>query len=135
MNLHGMSASRMGKLIRSRELSPVELVQTQLARIDQLNPKLNAFVELRTELALAEARQAEMALQHDDAVGPLVCARQALEATVADPSACPHISAASAGLSRPPAEFPYQAIGLRARAPLRCSGWSGQWRERWQTWS
>src|SRR3954468_13601060 len=71
MNLHEMSASRMGKLIRSRELSPVELVQTQLARIDQLNPKLNAFVELRTELALAEARQAEMALQHGDAVGPL----------------------------------------------------------------
>src|SRR2546423_13636664 len=67
-------------------------------------------------------------------LSPLVCARQALEATVADPSACPHISAASAGLSRPPAEFPYQAIGLRARAPLRCSGWSGHWRERRQTW-
>ena len=61
----------MAELVRSREVSPVELVNAHLSRIERLNLKLNAFIELRTELALAEARAAETAVQRGHAVGPL----------------------------------------------------------------
>lgn len=61
----------MASLIRERKLSPVELVGAHFARIEALNPKLNAFIELRTESAMAEAQGAENAVQRGDAVGPL----------------------------------------------------------------
>src|SRR5690242_8118727 len=69
MNLHQLPASRMAELIRSRQISPVELVKTHLARIESLNPKLNAFIELRAEQALAEAEAAEKSLRRGDSVG------------------------------------------------------------------
>jgi len=36
------SLVEMAELVRSRQISPVELVEVHLARIEQLNPKLNA---------------------------------------------------------------------------------------------
>ena len=71
MNLHELPASRMAELVACRQVSPVELVQAHLERIGRLNPKLNAFIELRTDLALAEARSAEKAVQAGDALGRL----------------------------------------------------------------
>ena len=41
-----LSATEMARLVRRRELSPVELVEAHLARIEALNPRLNAFVEV-----------------------------------------------------------------------------------------
>lgn len=52
--------TELAELIRSGELSARELVQTSLDRIEQLNPELNAFVDVFAEEALAEA----------DAIGP-----------------------------------------------------------------
>jgi amidase len=55
------SASEQARLIRRRELSPVELVQTYLERIDRLDPQLNAYVTVDGDAALAQARDAEAA--------------------------------------------------------------------------
>jgi aspartyl-tRNA(Asn)/glutamyl-tRNA(Gln) amidotransferase subunit A len=53
-------AVELAKLIRNRDLSPVELIETTLSRIDSINPYLNAFVALRADEALKEAKaQAE----------------------------------------------------------------------------
>jgi aspartyl-tRNA(Asn)/glutamyl-tRNA(Gln) amidotransferase subunit A len=56
------SIAEIGKLFRKRKLSPVELTKLMLARIEQLNPKLNAYITLSAELALAQAKKAEREL-------------------------------------------------------------------------
>jgi amidase len=50
-------ATELAAMVRSGEVSSRELVETSLARIQQLNPKLNAFVEIDGERALATAEQ------------------------------------------------------------------------------
>ena len=57
--------------IRKGEISPVELTQQCLARIEQLNPKLNAFITVTAESALGEARQAERDIASGRWRGPL----------------------------------------------------------------
>jgi aspartyl-tRNA(Asn)/glutamyl-tRNA(Gln) amidotransferase subunit A len=59
------SIEEIGRLFRKRKLSPVELTKLMLARIEQLNPKLNAYITVTGELALAQAKKAESEL-----VGP-----------------------------------------------------------------
>lgn len=54
-----MSATRLAALIRRREISPVALVEAFIARIEAVNPRLNAVVGKRYEAARAEARAAE----------------------------------------------------------------------------
>lgn len=49
------SAVELANLIRNGVLSPVDLIETTLNRIESVNPKLNAFVAIRGEEALAEA--------------------------------------------------------------------------------
>jgi|SRR5215472_5761413 len=71
MELHQLALHQMADLLRSREISPVELVELHLARIERLNSHLNAFIELRTDSALMEARTAEKAAPRADTVGPL----------------------------------------------------------------
>ena len=56
------SIEQIGKLFRKRKLSPVELTKLMLARIEQLNPKLNAYITVTEELALAQAKKAEAEL-------------------------------------------------------------------------
>lgn len=51
--------ARQAELVREREVSPVELVDNCIARIEHLDPALNAFRAVFAERALAEARQAE----------------------------------------------------------------------------
>jgi aspartyl-tRNA(Asn)/glutamyl-tRNA(Gln) amidotransferase subunit A len=53
------SIARIGKLYRSRKLSPVELTRFLLARIESLNPKLNAYLTVCADLALKQAATAE----------------------------------------------------------------------------
>jgi len=61
----------MAEQIRQKKLSPIELVEAHLARIDELNPKLNAFVQVDAEGARNQARAAEDAVLRGDEVGPL----------------------------------------------------------------
>src|SRR5882762_8774837 len=56
------SIEEIGKLFRKRKLSPVELTKLMLARIERLNPKLNAYITITAELALAQAKKAELEL-------------------------------------------------------------------------
>jgi len=56
---------------RRKEFSPVELITAHLQRAQGLQPKLNAFVHLDAESALARARQAEAAMQRGEALRAL----------------------------------------------------------------
>lgn len=54
-----LPALEQARLVRDRKISPVELVELYLGRIEQLDPQLNAFVTLSSDRALDEARRAE----------------------------------------------------------------------------
>src|SRR5260370_35736252 len=69
--LHRRSLCVMASLVRTGEVSPVELVEAHLAQIEKLNPKLNAFVVVMTDEARRQAREAEAALGRGDGLGPL----------------------------------------------------------------
>src|SRR6266576_1341344 len=65
------SATELAAAIRRRELSCLEVMEAHLARIEAVNPLLNAIVTLDAELGLREAASADAALGRDDATGPL----------------------------------------------------------------
>jgi amidase len=65
------SATELAAAIRRRELSCVEVMQAHLARIEAVNPLLNAIVTLDPELGLREAAAADAALGRSEAPGPL----------------------------------------------------------------
>src|SRR3989440_2514575 len=65
-------ATELAALIRKKKVSPVEVLDAVLDRIERLNPKLNAFVTLTDEPARREAKAAERALSKKGArLGPL----------------------------------------------------------------
>jgi Asp-tRNA(Asn)/Glu-tRNA(Gln) amidotransferase A subunit family amidase len=57
--------------IHSKKISPVEIVDAHLRRIESLQPKLNAFVHLDAGAARAQARAAEAAVTQNQLLGPL----------------------------------------------------------------
>lgn len=65
------SIARLGKMVRDKQLSPVELTQTYLDRIESLDGQLGAFITVMKEQALAQANEAERAIQSGDCKGPL----------------------------------------------------------------
>src|SRR5690606_7831124 len=65
------SATAFATLLRAGQLSAVELVEWHLARIDRLNPSLNAFIAVDHEGALRAARAADDARAAGNALGPL----------------------------------------------------------------
>ena len=66
-----LSAQQLRRLYEARELSPVEVVAAQLARIEALDPKLNAFVTVTAEQALQQADAAERAFAASEVAPPL----------------------------------------------------------------
>ncbi len=58
-------------MVATKEISPVELVETHLEQIERLNPRLNAFVDVRAAAALQEARTAEKAVMKGEGIGPM----------------------------------------------------------------
>jgi len=66
-----LTLSEASELVRSGKVSPVELTQACLSRIEQLNPKLNAFITVTADSALAQAREAESEIQRGRWKGPL----------------------------------------------------------------
>ncbi|HXH85024.1 MAG TPA: amidase [Candidatus Tectomicrobia bacterium] len=66
-----MTATALAAQIRARALSVTEVVRAHLARIERVNPKVNAIVTLTAERALDEARAKDAALARGEAAGPL----------------------------------------------------------------
>ena len=62
---------RAGAAYRAAEVSPTELTQATLERIERLNPKLNAFLTVSAELAFEQARGAEAEIAAGNYRGPL----------------------------------------------------------------
>lgn len=58
-------------LIRTRQLSPVDLVRSVLERIERLQPRIHAYITVTAEQALARARQAEAEIARGEYRGPL----------------------------------------------------------------
>jgi Asp-tRNA(Asn)/Glu-tRNA(Gln) amidotransferase A subunit family amidase len=66
-----LSAVSMARQIRKKKISPIELANAHLAKIERLNPKLNAFVHVDAERVRREARKAEDEVMRGHALGPL----------------------------------------------------------------
>ena len=65
------SAVTIARNVREKKVSATEVVEAHLRRIEEVNPKLNAIVQLADERALAEARAADEALARGNVQGPL----------------------------------------------------------------
>ena len=65
------SISEISESLHRGSVSPVELAADCLARIEKLNPRLNAFITVTAESALAQAHQAEAEIRRQEWRGPL----------------------------------------------------------------
>ncbi len=66
-----LPAREQGALIRARKLSPVELTDAYLARIEALNPRTNAFITVTADVARRQAAAAEREIVRGRYRGPL----------------------------------------------------------------
>ncbi len=66
-----LPAVDMARQIREKKISPVELVDAHLAKIERLNQRLNAFVHVDAERDRRAARAAEVAVMSGETLGPL----------------------------------------------------------------
>jgi amidase len=69
-DLEFSSALAAAAAIKAKQVSSLELTRRMLARINRYNPKLNAFVYLMRDQALARAHEADAILSRGDHVGP-----------------------------------------------------------------
>ena len=69
--LCSLSISDAGRLLKSRKLSPRELTDAYLARIETFQPQLDAFVTITADLARKQARSAEREIGRGEYRGPL----------------------------------------------------------------
>ena len=65
------SAGTLSRLVQSKEVSPVDIIDAHLARIEATEPMLNSFITLLPEEARAAARRAEREIQSGNYKGPL----------------------------------------------------------------
>ena len=66
-----LSIAEAADLLRRKQISPVDLTRSCLARIEQLNPTINAFIMVMPDSALAEAHKAEDEISAGNWRGPL----------------------------------------------------------------
>ena len=64
-------ATKLAELIRTKQVSPVEVMGATLRRIATLNPRVNAFANLGEDRAMAQAKRAEAALMGGGPIGRL----------------------------------------------------------------
>ena len=70
-NLAYSTLDELRDLIRSKQVSPVEITQLFLRRIDELDQHLNSFLLVTHDIALRQAQAAEDAIMRGDEIGPL----------------------------------------------------------------
>lgn len=68
---HFLTVAQASRLIARRELSPVELARDLLARVEALDPLLDAYITVTGDLALRQARKAEREIVRGDYRGAL----------------------------------------------------------------
>lgn len=102
-DLHWLTLTQASGLIRSRKLSPVELTQICLSRIEGFNPALNAFITVTADSALAEAHKAEAEIRKGRWKGPLHGVPLALK-DLFDTAGVPTTAASDAFKGRVPAQ-------------------------------
>ena len=66
-----LPATVLARMLRDREMSAREVLQSHLRRIEAVNPTVNAIVTLVPEHAAARAAELDEAIAHGEAVGPL----------------------------------------------------------------
>jgi len=66
-----LGLGEISELLRVRKISPVEVTEACLARIEALNPELKAYITVTADLARAQARAAEADIQRGEWRGPL----------------------------------------------------------------
>src|SRR5215467_8382868 len=66
-----LPAVEIARRIREKKISPVQVADAHLAKIERLNPQLNAYVHVDTERVRREAHVAESALMYGASLGPL----------------------------------------------------------------
>lgn len=103
------SAVDLAALMRRREISPLELLDSCLARIEAVNPKLNAVVALDEPAARAAAEAAEAQFRAGEGLGPLtglpvgikdLNETNGLRTTFGSPLFADHVPTADAGVVR-----------------------------------
>ncbi|RKS04900.1 amidase [Nocardiopsis sp. Huas11] len=72
--IHELSAHRLAALVHSRELSPVEITEHYLGRIERLDGRYGSYITVTPEKALEQARYAEKRVMGDtpDTLPPLL---------------------------------------------------------------
>jgi Asp-tRNA(Asn)/Glu-tRNA(Gln) amidotransferase A subunit family amidase len=68
---HRFCLTKLAGMVRDRQISPVELVDSYLRQIEAVNPKVNAFIRVLADQAREDARQAEAAVANGESLGPL----------------------------------------------------------------
>ena len=66
-----LSATELGSLIKSKEVSPVEATEAYLERIPQIDGKLNSYITVTADRALADAKKAEQEIVSGKYRGPM----------------------------------------------------------------
>ncbi|MQG28372.1 MAG: amidase, partial [SAR202 cluster bacterium] len=66
-----LSATELGSLIKSQEVSPVEATEAYLERIPQIDGKLNSYITVTADRALADAKKAEQEIVSGKYRGPM----------------------------------------------------------------
>ncbi len=66
-----LTATELSNRIKAKEVSPVEAVEAYLARIEELNPKLNSYITVCGEQALQDAKESEAAIAAGRWLGPM----------------------------------------------------------------
>lgn len=70
-DLNSLSAYELRQKIGSKQISPVEAMQASIARIERINPAINAICATDFDGALEAARKAESAVMKGESIGPL----------------------------------------------------------------
>ena len=66
-----LSVAELGRLLQSRELSPVEATEAYLERIERVDPTINSYITVTRDEARQAAREAEQAIASGNYLGPL----------------------------------------------------------------